>query len=693
MTEKITTEVLDQIEAPEALAWVKGHNERTMSELDTPRFREIEQGLKETLDDPGRIPFATIRGEFAYNFWVDTDHPRGLWRRQPADAYLEGGEDWDTLLDVDELAKREGKSWVYQGASVVYPEYTRALLALSDGGSDSHEVREFDIESRSFIEDGFNLPASKGSATWVSKDTVVISRDFGEETMTTSGYPLQVRLWRRGEAVEDAQIIFEGEQNDVGVFAGFDATPGWRRLVVVRMLDFYNSETYIADPTNGRAMHKVATPEYVEVTPWHDWVLLEPKQDWTTAGQTFTAGSLLAAHFDDAFEPGFQVFELFKPTSTSALTDVTLTKSHVIVNVLHHVSNRLGILTPPYSPNDGWDRRDLTLPDTREWQAPEHATISVSAVNPRESDELWAYITGFTTPMTLSLLEVSKSGTLTSARKIRQAPVMFEAEELEVSQHFATSADGTKVPYFQISPKGEKARPTLLYGYGGFEISLTPSYLAGAGRSWLTRGGTYVVANIRGGGEYGPAWHEAARKENRHRAYEDFVAVADDLVERGVTTREQLGAQGGSNGGLLMGVMLTKYPERFGAIVCQVPLLDMKRYHTLSAGASWIAEYGDPSDPAQWEYIKTFSPYHLFDSSRDYPPVLFTTSTRDDRVHPAHARTMVAQMDAASKDVLFFENTEGGHAGAADNTQRAKMGALAWEFLWQHLEGEGGLHA
>ncbi|MDO5035237.1 MAG: prolyl oligopeptidase family serine peptidase [Actinomycetaceae bacterium] len=686
MTQKITTEQLDEIQGAEALAWVEEHNARTLARLETPRFGEIRKSIKEALDDPARIPHAAIRGDFAYNFWVDEEHPRGIWRSQLASNYLQNKDEWHTLLDIDELSEKEGKSWVYEGATVLYPDYTRALIALSDGGSDAHEVREFDIDTRTFVEDGFKMPESKGAHSWINKDELVLCRDFGPGTMTDSGYPLQVRRWKRGGPMEEARVIFEGEKSDVGSFGEFDATPGWERLIVTRMTDFYSNETYILDPLVGEELRKVAVPGHVEVMPWRDWMLMRPKEEWTTGGKTFKAGSLVAAHYADAFHEDFEGFELFSPTDSSALADVTTTRHHVVVNVMHHVSNRLGILTPPTSENDGWDRRDLKLGVG--FEVPNHATIAVSAVSGRDSDRLWLYTTGFTTPMTLSLVELARSGETLSAQVVRSAPTMFDAAGLEVSQHFATSEDGTRVPYFQISKEGTGPAPTLLYGYGGFEVSLTPSYLAGAGRAWLERGGTYVVANIRGGGEYGPKWHQAALKQNRHRAYEDFVAVADDLVARGVTTREQLGAQGGSNGGLLMGMMLTKYPEHFGAIVCQVPLLDMSRYHTLLAGASWMAEYGDPSDPEQWEYIKTFSPYHLFDPQREYPPVLFTTSTRDDRVHPAHARTMVAKMDEAGAAPLFYENIEGGHGGAADNEQRAKMGALAWEFLWQNLGGE-----
>lgn len=691
MAEQISSNFLDQVDSKEALDWARSHNERTMKQLGTDRFTEMKIQIKDALDDPGRIPFATIRDDWAYNFWTDDEHPRGVWRRQLTSQYLgvDGERDWDVLLDLDALSEAEGKSWVWGGAAVVYPEYTRALITLSDGGSDTNVVREFDIQTRSFVEDGFKLPESKGFAGWISPDELLVGRDFGPDTMTRSGYPRQVRRWKRGQAIEDADIIFEIHEGDVGVFAGFDPMPGWKRLVVERMIDFYRAETYVADPAAGSMLRKVPVPDHVQVSPWRDWMLMLPKEDWEYRDKTFPAGSLVAAPFDDVFADSGDAYALFTPTNTTALVDVTLTRHHVIVNVLDNVANRLGILTPPFMEHAGWDRRDLQLQAPgEETVVPSFASINVGAVNRLEEDRIWLTTTSFVTPTTLSIIELSRSGRTMSARNVYQAPKMFDAEDLEVSQHFATSLDGTKIPYFQVSHRdAEGPQPTLLYGYGGFEVSLTPAYPAAVGRGWLERGGTYVIANIRGGGEFGPAWHRAALKENRHRAYEDFAAVADDLVARGVTTHQQLGAQGGSNGGLLMGMMLTKYPEKFGAIVCQVPLLDMRRYHTMLAGASWMAEYGDPDDPEQWEFIQTFSPYHLFRADGDYPPVLFTTSTRDDRVHPAHARTMVAQMDEAGKDVLFYENIEGGHAGAANNSQRAHMSALAWEFLWQKLSG------
>ncbi|MDO5729461.1 MAG: prolyl oligopeptidase family serine peptidase [Actinomycetaceae bacterium] len=691
MTENEHFQFLDEPTSAEALKWVTSHNVLTLEQLETEQFKAIRTDVLAALEDPDRIPFPRIRDQWAYNFWTDDDNPRGLWRRQLSTDYLgidtHAQQQWEILIDVDQLAEAEDRSWVWHGAAVCYPNNTRALVTLSDGGSDTDTVREFDIHTRQFVEDGFTLPPSKGSVSWINEDEVWVSRDFGESTLTESGYPRQVRRWRRGTKLSDAPIVYEAEKSDVLAVAAHDSMPGWERDWIVRIIDFHNQEVFLLDTTDGVTLHPIDCPTHVHTSSWRDWLLFLPKKEWQIGENIYPAGSLLVAPLEDYMAGHRDVHVLFAPTPTTALEDITPTRHHLVLNVLDDVANRLTVFTPPNDKGTEWTQHELAFGSFEgEAVLPPFASVSVGAVNAYEEDRIWLTTTGFTTPTTLSLVELSRSGHAVSARQVRQAPTLFDSTGITVSQHFVASADGTRVPYFQIGPTDTTTpRPTLLYGYGGFEVSLTPSYLATAGKAWLERGGVYVIANIRGGGEYGPSWHHAALKDQRHRAYEDFAAVARDLVDRGVTTRAQLGAQGGSNGGLLIGMMLTQYPELFGALVCQVPLLDMRRYHTLLAGASWMAEYGDPDDPEQWEYIRTFSPFHLFDSEREYPPTLFTTSTRDDRVHPAHARHMFRQMADAGKDVLLYENIEGGHAGAADHKQRATMAALAWEFLWQKL--------
>ena len=674
---------LEEVEAPEVLDWVRSHNEVATQRLVTPRFGELEGAVLEVLDSTDKIPGVVQRGEYLYNFWTDADHERGLWRRTTWESYRSAEPEWEVLIDVDELARREGVNWVWHGAHVLRPSYDRALVALSRGGADADITREFDLRTKSFIADGFTRDEAKGSLRWADEtgDVVFAATDVGPGSMTTSGYPRTVRRWQRGTSLAEAPEVFAVAEDDLLAAAVHDFTPGFARDVFVRAIDFYSSRTYL-QTTAGELRH-LEVPDSAEVDVHRQWLLVELREEWQVDGRSYPGGALLAAPLSQ-FLAGSRDFEvLFTPSAETSLVAATWTRHHLVINTLHHVTNRLIVLTPPEEGSGSWRRQDLDLPP----QLPRLATIAVSAIDPDTEDSLWLTVSGFLTPTTLSRLDLTATGELASVEELKAAPSYFATDGLAVTQHFATSADGTQVPYFQVGPQEPGGpQPTLLSGYGGFEIPRLPSYSGAVGRAWLARGGTYVVAGIRGGGEYGPRWHQAALREKRHRAYEDFAAVAQDLIDRGVTTAAQLGAQGGSNGGLLVGNMLTGYPELFGAIVCQVPLLDMKRYHHLLAGASWIAEYGDPEDPAQWEFIQTFSPYHRFDPSQEYPPLLLLTSTRDDRVHPGHARKMMALMSAAGKDVTYYENIEGGHGGAATNAQAAFMAALAYEFLWQRLQ-------
>ncbi|WP_324649325.1 prolyl oligopeptidase family serine peptidase [Georgenia sp. H159] len=683
---------LEDVEGTEALDWVRGHNERAVATLETDRFSRMREEILEVLDSTEKIPAVVQRGDHLYNFWTDAEHERGLWRRTTWDSYRSEDPEWEVLLDVDALAAEEGVNWVWHGAQVLRPRYERALVALSRGGADADVTREFDLTTRTFVEGGFIREESKGALRWAdtSGDVVYAYTDVGEGSMTTSGYPRTVRRWERGTELADAPEVFAGEHTDMSIGAGHDFTPGFERDFVWRARAFYDSDTYLLD---GGELTRIDVPRSAEPDVHREWLTVELREDWVVGGRTLPGGALIAIRFAD-FLAGQRDFEvLYTPTETTALVGASWTRHHLVLNILDDVANRLEAVTPPTG--DGpWQRRPLgagAQSGGAGWQVPELTTIAVGAVDPDESDDLWFTVTGFTIPTTLARLSLDDAGEVVDLEPLKMLPAFFDAEGLTVEQHFATSDDGTRVPYFQVSPvpaaDNEEVRPlpTLLSGYGGFEIPRLPTYSAAVGRAWLARGGAYVLANIRGGGEYGPRWHQAALREKRHRAYEDFAAVARDLIARGVTDAAHLGAQGGSNGGLLMGNMVTGYPELFGAIVCQVPLLDMRRYSHLLAGASWMAEYGDPDDPEQWEFIRTFSAYHRFDAADEHPPVLFTTSTRDDRVHPGHARKMMALMSEAGKDVTYYENIEGGHGGAATNAQAAFMQALAYEFLWQRL--------
>jgi prolyl oligopeptidase len=657
---------LEDVVGEAALDWVRDRNAETFAEL-TPSagFAELRARLREVLDADDRIPYPVTRGEYLYNFWRDGAHPRGVWRRTSPGSYRDDAPDWEVVLDVDALADREGENWVWHGARVLRPGHRLALVELSRGGADASVVREFDLVTKSFVPDGFVLAEAKSSATWIDADRIYVGTDFGAGSLTTSGYPRVVREWRRGTPLDDAVTVFEGEADDVSVGAYHDPTEGFTRDFVYRSVDFYRTEEFLRTPAG---LVRLDVPDDAETSVHREWLLVTTRSPWAVGERVHPAGALLATDLD-AFLAGRRELDvLFEPDAHTSLAYHAWTRNHLIVATLRDVRSQLTVLTPSAT---GWASAPLAdLPDT--------GSAAICDTDSDVDDEYYLNASGYTQPATLYRGEIGARPEI-----VKQAPGFFPTDGLTVSQHFAVSDDGTGVPYFVVG--SGKPGPTLLHGYGGFEVSLTPDYSGTVGRGWLERGGTYVVANIRGGGEYGPDWHQSAVRENRPRVFEDFAAVARDLVERGVTTPAQLGIEGGSNGGLLMGVMLTRYPRLFGAIVCSVPLLDMRRYHELLAGASWLAEYGDPDDPADWAFLREYSPYQNVRPGQPYPPTLVTTSTRDDRVHPGHARKMVARLAELGYDVRYYENIEGGHGGAADNEQLARKLALTYEFLWRSL--------
>ncbi len=670
---------LENVEGEKALDWVKARNAVTEAELaSTPEFKQLEAQILAILDSEAKIPFVEKIGDHYYNFWKDAQHERGIWRRTTLAEYRKDSPEWETVIDLDALNQAEGENWVWHGADCLPPAYERCLIALSRGGADADVTREFDLTTQTWVEDGFFRDEAKGGLGWIDRDTVYVFTDFGpaaagESTMTESGYPRIVKQWTRGTPMSEATVVYEGKPDDMYIAAGHDHTPGFERDFVSRTLAFYNDELYLRGD-NGQ-LTRIDAPNSANKSVHKHWLVLELRDPYEAGGKTFPAGSLIAANFDDFMAGGREFTVLFEPTDTTSLAGTTWTANHLVLNVLDDVRNQLSVLTPPEGGQGEWTRSEFA-------DQPE-GSVNVWAVDPDHSDKVWITADGYLNPETLAIAEVGQAPEV-----LKTMPTFFDASTHEVDQFFATSKDGTRIPYFIVKPKDlvlDGSTPTLLYGYGGFEISMTPGYSGSVGTGWLDKGGVYAVANIRGGGEYGPRWHQAALKENRHKAYEDFAAVAKDLVARNITSPDKLGIQGGSNGGLLVGNMLTQYPELFGAIVVQVPLLDMKRYHKLLAGASWMAEYGDPDKPEEWAFIQTFSPYHLFDAGQDYPPTIFMTSTRDDRVHPGHARKMMAKMLEADKDVRYYENIEGGHGGSANNKQAAHMSALAYTFLWNQL--------
>jgi prolyl oligopeptidase len=665
---------LEDVTGDKALEWARARNAESAKVLETGDFAALEKRILDILDSDARIPYVQKLGPWYYNFWRDAKNPRGLWRRTTLTAYREEHPAWETVIDLDALGAAEKENWFWHGADCLKPEYRRCLVQLSRGGADADVVREFDLEAKAFVKEGFFLPESKNSVGWLDADSLYVGTDFGPGSMTTSGYPRIAKLWKRGTPLAAAETVYEGRAEDVAVGAFRDHTKGFERDFVYRGVTFYSNEMFLR--RDGKLL-KIEKPDSANAAVHRDLLLLELRDDWTVAGKTWPAGALLAAGFD-GFLKGERLFDvLFEPTDRKSLAGFSPTLNHVLVNELDNVRNRVYVLTR----KDGqWARQPLP-------GMPEFGTVSASGVDDEVSDDYFLTVTDYLTPTSLSLGTVGKG----APERLKQLPAFFDAKGLAVSQHEVASKDGTRIPYFQVAREGlalDGRNPTLLYGYGGFEVPMVPGYSGGVGSAWLEKGGVYVVANIRGGGEFGPKWHQAALKASRHKAYEDFIAVAEDLVLRKVTSTPHLGIEGGSNGGLLMGNMLTMRPDLFGAIVCQVPLLDMRRYHTLLAGASWMGEYGNPDDPQEWDFIRTFSPYHNLREGVKYPPTLFMTSTRDDRVHPGHARKMTALMLEARQDVLYYENIEGGHGGAANNKQSAHMNALAYSFLWQRLSRE-----
>ena len=663
---------LEEIDGRRALRWVKARNRATGRTLASrASFKALRQRLVAVFDSEDRIPALEKFGDHYYNFWRDTDNPRGVWRRTTLAQYRRDEPDWEDVLDLDRLARKERENWVHHNFICRVPDYQRCLVRLSRGGADAVVSREFDLQQQKFVkpsEGGFVLPEAKSTVAWAGRDSLFVATDFGPGTKTEAGYPRIVKLLRRGQPLADAETIFEGEDSDVAVSAYADLTPGFELQVIWRAMDFYNDEVYIY--RDGKPL-RLAKPSDAEASMHRGRLFIELKSEWSTDAETYAAGSLLACDLN-AFLDGSRAFDiLFEPGAGTSLAAWSPTRNHVLLNVLDNVKNRVYVATPS---TEGWSREAL-------FAAQGFGTVSATPVDSNEDDRYFLHATDYLTPPTYSLGAVGAAPDV-----LKRQPGYFDASGLAVAQHWATSADGTRIPYFQVARHDQdRPQPTLLYGYGGFEAALLPSYSAGVGIAWLERGGVYAVANIRGGGEFGPAWHQAALKENRVRAFEDFIAVAEDLVRRNVTEPAQLGILGGSNGGLLVGAMLTMRPSLFGAVAAQVPLFDMRRYHRLLAGASWMAEFGDPDNPTDWRFLRTYSPYHNVYEDADYPPLLVTTSTRDDRVHPGHARKMVAKMKDMGHNVTYFENIEGGHGGAADNAQSAFMWALVYEFLWRRL--------
>jgi len=662
---------LEDIEGEKALEWAEARNSESLAILETlPEYQPLYDKNLAVYDSEESIPYPKIRGNFLYNFWRDANNERGLWRRTSVEEYSKDEPQWETLLDLDVLAKTEDENWVWHGADCLHPEYQRCLISLSLGGADAAVTREFDIPSKGFVDEGFYLPEAKGDASFIDRDTVIVSTDFGEGSMTASGYPRITKLWKRGTPLSEAKTLYEGTTDDIGVFPLLIHTSEKDYPMVIVAPTFFTNTFYLL--RDGK-LKKLDLPADANLeTIFQNQLLIGLKSDWERDGKTWKQGMLVSIDIDELLQGEGHISVVAEPDSRSAISGVSRTRDLVLVNRMEDVRNRLDA----YSRIDGkWTHRPI--------DAPSMGSIGVTTTS-EDSNFFYFTYTDFLTPTTLYQAEgVSKSG------EAKSLPSFFDATPYKVEQHFVESSDGTRVPYFLVSAKEIELNgknPTLIYAYGGFEISMKPAYSATLGMDWLEKGGVYVLANIRGGGEYGPAWHRIAQRENRQYSYDDFFAVAEDVIDKKVSSPRHLGIRGGSGGGLLVGMLFTQRPELFNAVVCQVPLLDMKRFNKLLAGASWVEEYGNPDKPEDWAWLQNYSPYHNLDPDKTYPRVFFTTSTRDDRVHPAHARKMVAKMNAMGKPNLYYENTEGGHGGAANNRQQAKVQALIFTYLINELK-------
>jgi len=664
---------LEEVEGERALAWARKQNERTLAELQAdPRFERFQADARRVLESRDRIADPVLMAGTVYNFWQDDQHVRGLLRRSDWASYRSGAPKWETVLDIDALSAHDGKPWVTGLPDCLGPEYRRCLVTLSNGGKDAAIVREFDLHDRQFVAGGFALPEAKHRIVWETGDSLIIGTDWGEGSLTESGYPFIIKRWRRGEPLAAATEVFRGSPRDVGMFpARFRDRDGGVALVLVRAETFFESTFQLVD---GDRLVPLPLPRRSEVVAlWSGELVVALQEDWKVGATLFHSGSLVSFSLAPFVQSGTLHARLvYQPGPRESFQEFRGSRSLAYLLTAENVATR----AYRYTFNDGqWHRLEAL-------ELPQRSQAKFGHV-PADDDRAFVYSEGFVTPLSLFLAEPGKS-----LQKLADLPSRFDASRLVVDQHAARSKDGTKVPYFVVRPKNLKldgTAPTLLYGYGGFQISMTPAYSGTLGKLWLENGGVYVLANIRGGGEFGPAWHQAGLKTNRQLIYDDFIAVAEDLIERRITSPRRLGIMGGSNGGLLMGVALTQRPDLWNAVVIQVPLLDMLRYDQMLAGASWVDEFGSPNVPAERAFLEKISPYHNLKTAVVYPPPFFVTSTKDDRVHPGHARKMAAKMADLNLPFYYYENIDGGHAAAADQRERAKRVALEYTYLARRL--------
>ena len=686
---------MEEVLGVRALDWVKAQNERTLKQLQAdPVYQDLFSKAETVVNIKERIPYGRIMNGEVYNFWQDADHVRGLLRKTSWKSYQTETPEWETVLDIDQLAEKEGKNWVYKG-SECFTEKKRpgkdqlyCMMSLSDGGKDAAVRREFNLTTGAWVEKGYSLPEAKSEVAWITQDQLLVGTDWGNDgsTLTESGYPSEIRLWQRDTPVSDATLLLKADKNDLGVFpVPLRLSEGKYLAAAAVSENFWDRHVFVYPDVSKPGLrmplplqHTIAgTFEgYFVFTTEQDW---QPENDQGEKGELYPAGALLAFDLGDFFKTGKlpHVDVLFSPDKRQAIQSrgVSVTRDAILVPVTDNVRGTL---------------LKVTL-EQNNWQVakadfPENGRLSVSFADEDEKLALVSY-EGFLTPDSL----MSYNPATDDIKPLKSLPVQFNAADLTVEQFEAESTDGTLIPYFIVHKKDiplDGSTPTLLYGYGGFQVSMRPFYSGLNGKLWLDRGGAFVLANIRGGGEFGPAWHQAGLKTQRQIIFDDFIAVAEQLIGKKITSPQHLGIMGGSNGGLLMGVMLTQRPDLWSAVVIQVPLLDMLRYHLLLAGASWVGEYGSPDVPEEREWLETMSPYHNFHAQTEYPEPFFLTSTKDDRVHPAHARKMAKLFEDAGKPFLYYENVDGGHSAAANLQETAKRKALEFTYLTEKLMTE-----
>ena len=668
---------LEDVSGDRAMTWVKTENERSAKVLDSdPRYPGLAAAALKVLESPDRLAVPDFRQGEIYNTWQDAQHVHGILRRTSLASYLTAQPDWHTVIDYDALSKQDNEKWVQKGLNCLYPRDGLCLVQLSAGGEDAETLREFDLKTGKFVENGFVLPKSKQDVTWVDSDTLLVARDWGAGTMTQSGYPFVVKLWKRGQPLDQAKEIYRGKESDVSAAPdSLHDGQGHHAVLLSRGINFFEREVSLLTPTGPQ---RIALPPKADLDGLlENQIIVTLNQDWKPEGlsTTFPQGSVVSLDLDAVRKDPLHLrpTTIFAPTAQEFAQDAAVTKNRLILTTLEHVQGRAYIYAR--SAKGEWTRKKLDIPD--------NLAVSIETANTSD-DRFFLSLTGFLTPSSLLLGDAS-TATLTSAKTL---PPQFDASNLVVEQLEATSTDGTKVPYFVVRRKDipyDGSNPTLLTAYGGFQVSNTPYYSGIAGKLWLERGGVFVLANIRGGGEFGPAWHEAGLKTHRQRIYDDFAAVGKDLVTRKITSPRRLGIVGGSNGGLLMGVEFTQHPEMWNAVVIQVPLLDMLRFEHIAAGASWVGEYGSVSVPEERRFLAQISPYNQLNPDANYPEPLIFTTTKDDRVGPVHARKFAARLEEFHKPFLYDEIIEGGHAAGADLKEAAKTWADQYTYLTQKL--------